>query len=230
MSVQLEIPYRLMRQSGTDQGGVYLDVVGRGVLRLHPRDEGGFAQWLAHLSYNKTWQDPSALQLRVERPVVGWCQQDSRYTFGLPQQWVPAEPGPLTDYGRLFQPSQLRAGVLFEAGQWEAQVFVIDNGPVQEFLATADAESLAALLAAATEITPAGPIQVAALGGETVALLRGTSSTSEGVFDRCYGAFAHGGVLYALWYGVVGGTIGDGAYDRWLADFHTMMATWHWYT
>jgi hypothetical protein len=165
----------------------------------------------------------------VERGVVGWCQQDSRYTFGLPQQWVPAQPGPLADYGRLFQPSQLRAGVLLEAGQWEAQVFVIDNGPAQEFLSKADAESLAALLAAATDITPVGPIQLTALGGETVALMRGTSSTSEGVFDRCYGTFAHGGTLYALWYGVVGGPIGDGAYERWLPDFHTMMATWHWY-
>jgi hypothetical protein len=228
-TVNLEIPYRLIRQCGTDQGSVYLDVVGRGVIRLQPRDSGDFAQWLAHLSYNKTWQAPSPLDLSMQRPVVGWCQQDPRFTFGLPQQWVPVEPGPLADYGRLFYPSALRSGVLLGVGEWEAQVLVIDNGPVQESLKTIDAESLAALLASATEISPIGSIQAAALGGETVALLRGTSVTSDGVFDRCYGAFAHGGVLYALWYGVVGGTIGDGSYERWLPDFHSMMATWHWY-
>jgi len=228
-SVNMEIPYRLVKQCGTDKAGVYLDVVGRGVLRLQPRDGGDFAQWLAHLSHNKTWQAPSPLELVAERQVVGWCQQDPRYTFGLPQQWVAANSGPLADYGRLFQPSVLRAGVLLDGGAWEAQVFVIENGPIQEFIPQPNPDSLAALLVAAIEIRSAGPVQIAAIGGETLALLRGTSETSDGTFDRCYGAFAHDGVLYALWYGVVGGTIGDGSYERWLPDFHSMLATWHWY-
>jgi hypothetical protein len=228
-SVRLEIPYRLIRRCGTDQGGVYLEVVGRGIIRLNPGDRGDFAQWLAHLTFNKTWQQPSPLELRVDRPVVSWCQQDSRFTFGLPQRWVPADPGPLADYGRLFQPSALRAGVLLDAGEWEAQVFVIEHGPVRELLPQADTESLAALLVSATDIFAEGPPQIGTLGGETVALLRGTSTTSEGIFDRGYGAFAHSDVLYALWYGVVGGTVGDGSHERWLPDFHSMMATWHWY-
>ena len=34
---------------------------------------------------------------------------------------------------------------------------------------------------------------------------------------------------FMLWFGILGGSFGDGSYERWLPDFHTMLATWHWY-
>src|ERR1700737_4539405 len=55
-SMSLEVPYRVIQSFGTDRNGVYLDIVGRGRMWLQPRDKGEFHQWLAHLSYNKTWQ------------------------------------------------------------------------------------------------------------------------------------------------------------------------------
>jgi hypothetical protein len=229
-SVDLEIPYRLMRSSGSDARGVWFDVVGRGELRLQPHDRGEFVQWLAHLSHGKTWQPPARVSMQVEAPVVAWCQQDPRFTFGLPDRWIPAPPQALADYGRFFSPSVLRAGVLVDAGEWEPQVFVIDNGPVDAVTRQADAESLAAMLVAATNISPVGPIEVTTLGGEAVALLRGTSWDDEGALDeRCYGILSHGGTSYALWYGIIGGTAGDGSYETWVSHFHTMLATWHWY-
>ncbi len=228
-SVDLEIPYRLIGRWGSEQRGVWLDVVGRGALWLQPHDRGEFGQWLGHLSHGKTWQPPTRVILRAEAAVVGWCQQDPRFTFGLPDRWVPAPPEALASYGAFFHPSVLRAGVLLPADQWEAQVFVIDNGPA-DAVGGADELSLAAMLAAATDIVHNGPIEVTTLGGEPVALLRGYSWDAEGGSnDRCYGALAHGGTSHALWYGVVGGALGDGGYETWLPHFRTMLATWHWY-
>jgi hypothetical protein len=166
--------------------------------------------------------------MQVEAPVVGWCQQDPRFTFGLPDRWVPAPAHALADYGHYFHPSVLRACVILVAGDWEAQVFVIDNGPVDAGRHT-DEESLAAMLAEATNISPHGPIEVTAAAGEPVALLRGYSWPEAEAVDRCYGALAHAGTLYALWYGIVGGTTGDGSYETWAPHFRTMLATWHWY-
>jgi hypothetical protein len=60
-------------------------------------------------------------------------------------------------------------------------------------------------------------------------LARAAKPTPEGVFDRTYGAVVHDGVLFALWHGAVGGTLQDGSHERWLPDFRSMLATWHWY-
>lgn len=228
-SVDLEIPYRLIRRWGTDPRGVWMDVVGRGALWLQPQDRGELAQWLAHLSQGKTWQPPVPATMQVEVPVAGWYRQDPRFTFGLPDRWIVAPPHALADYGRFFHPSVLRGGVLLDAGESEIQVFIIDNGPIDADPGSTEIESLAAMLAAAADISPLGPILATTIGGEPVALLRGLSWSSEGPADRCYGALAHAGTLYALWYGAVGGTPGDGSYEAWVSHFHTMLATWHWY-
>jgi hypothetical protein len=228
-SADLHIPYRLIGRCGSDHRGVWLDVTSRGTLWLHPQDRGEFAQWLAHLSYGKTWQPPVRVAMQVNSPVAGWCQQDPRFTFGLPQRWVQAPPHALADYGRLFAPSVLRAGVVEAAGEWEAQVFVIDNGPVAAPGGRADEQFLAVRLAEAPNISPQGPIEVTTVDGELAALLRSYSWQGGEAVDRCYGAFAHADTMYALWYGVVGGTTGDGSYENWLPAFHTMLATWHWY-
>jgi len=228
-SAELHIPFRLIGRCGSDQRGVWLEVVGRGTMWLLPRDRGEFGQWLAHLSHGKTWQPPVQVTMQASSPVAGWCQQDPRFTFGFPQRWVQAPPHALADYGRLFAPSVLRAGVVESAGEWEAQVFVIDNGPAAAPDGRADEQFLAATLADAPNISPNGPIEVTSVGGELAALLRSYSWQQGEAIDRCYGALVHAGTLYALWYGVVGGTTGDGSYENWLPAFHTMLATWHWY-
>jgi hypothetical protein len=229
-SVDLDIPYRIIRRVGSDQNGIWLDLVGRGALWLHPRDGGEFARWLAHLSRGKTWQEPVRVSMQPEVPVVAWLQQDPRYTFGLPAEWAPVPAENLAGYGQLFQPSILRAGVGLVAGEYEAQVFVIEQGPVAAVGGRTDEESLAAMLAEATHIAPNGPIEVTTLDGEPLALLRGYSRNEQGAVDRCYGAITHAGTLYALWYTVVGGTAGDGSYEAWAPHFRTMLATWHWYS
>jgi hypothetical protein len=228
-SVNLEFPYRVIRRFGQDGDKVYLDIAGRGPLWLHPRDRGEFHQWLAHLSYNKMWEPPTPIVIQAESPVLGWCQQDPTFTFGLPERWGSPPPRALADYGREMLPSLLRAGVGLDAGEWEGQMFVIDNGSLQAAGRQANAESLAAMMAEVTAISPFGPIQQTTIGGDEAVLLRGTSQTPTGVFDRCYCFFGHGDTLYALMYGVVGGQLGDGSYERWLPHFHTMIATWHWY-
>lgn len=225
-TVDLEIPFRIVRSCGADQRGVWLDVVGRGAVWLQPKDKGEFGQWLAHLSYDRTWRPPQTLT-PAPGPVAGWCQQDPRYTFGMPAGWGAPPAAALADYARLFQPSIIRCAVGLDAGQWEAQVFVIEDGPWD---GPVDGDSLAASILSATNINPAGSAQAINLGGDTAALVRGTSWSSAGQEERCYGAVVHGGTRFMLWYATVGGAIGDGAYERYLADFHTMLATWHWYS
>lgn len=228
-SVDLEIPYRVIRRSGSDPRGVWLDVVGRDAIWLQPQDRGEFGQWLARLTDGKTWRAPERVTMRAEVPVVGWLQQDPRFTLGLPAGWVPAPPPALADYGRFFLPSVLRAGALLDAGVHEAQVLVIENGPASAVTPKSDEDSLAAIFASAANITPNGPITITTAGGEPLALLRGFSWAEGRLEDRCYGALARAGVSYAIWYTIAGGNAGDGSYEAWLPHFHTMLATWHWY-
>jgi hypothetical protein len=228
-SVNLEIPYRAIVGWGRERNSVRIDLVGRGPMWLQPRDKGEFQQWLAHLSYNKTWQPPTPVQIQAQVPIVSWCQQDPHFTFGLPERWGSAPPHLLADYARGFLPSVVRAAVGIDAGRWEIQVFVIDDGSLQARGRPASTESLDAMLSEATNISPIGPVQLAMLGGEPLLLLRGTSWTPEGLVDRCYGSIAHRDTHYMLWYNIVDARVGDGSYEAWLPHFHTMIATWHWY-
>jgi hypothetical protein len=228
-SVNLEIPYRAIQSWSKDHDKVRLDIVGRGPMWLRPRDRGDFQQWLAHLSYNKTWQPPTPIQIQAQVPIVSWCQQDPHFTFGLPERWNPPPPQFLADYARGFLPSIARAAVGLDAGRWEIQVFVIDDGSLQARGRPANIESLDAMLAQMTNVSPIGPVQLATLGGEPLLLLRGTSWTAEGWVDRCYGSIAHRDTHYMLWFNIVDARVGDGSYEAFLPHFHTMIATWHWY-
>ena len=228
-AVNLDVPFRAIRSWGEDANNVRLDIIGRGAMQLRPRDRGEFKQWLAHLSYNKTWQPPTPVQIQAQVPIVGWCQQNPVFTFGLPQGWNAAPPAYLADYARGFLPSVVRAAVGLNAGRWEVQVFVIDDGSMQARGKDSTTESLAAMLAEATGISPIGPVQLATLGGEPLLLLRGTSWTAEGLVDRGYGSIVHRDTHYMLWYNIVDARVGDGSYEAWLPHFHTMIASWHWY-
>ena len=115
------------------------------------------------------------------------------------------------------------------AGQWEPQVVVLDNGLLQNDGSQSIVETLAADFGEASNITPLGPPQLLSLDGDPLVLMRGTSWTSLGWVDRGMGSAAHKGNSFLLWYNVTDAKVGDGSYERWLPDFHTMIATWHWY-
>ncbi len=228
-SAELHIPFRLIGRCGSDQRGVWLEVVGRGTMWLLPRDRGEFGQWLAHLSHGKTWQPPVQVTMQASSPVAGWCQQDPRFTFGFPQRWVQAPPHALADYGRLFAPSVLRAGVVESAGEWEAQVFVIDNG--QQPRQTAGPTSSSWRRRSLTRRTshPTARSRSRAWAANSPRCCEVTPGSRARPSTAAMARSSHAGTLYALWYGVVGGTTADGSYENWLPAFHTMLATWHWY-
>jgi hypothetical protein len=228
-TVDYEIPYRIIRQWGTDRRGVWLDVVGQGVMSVQPQDRGEFAQWFAHLSHEKTWRDPTPLEVTPQRPVVGWCQQDRRFVFGMPGGWVHPTPQAFTEYARNFAPWTQRALIFIEDGDWEAQVLVFDLTGDQARDSPTEPELLAVECAAATSISPMGPIHLTNLDGQPAVLMRGVSSTWGGIVDRTYVHLNRHGVPYGIWYSVLGGAVGDGSHERWLPDFRTMLATWHWY-
>jgi hypothetical protein len=226
-SVDLEIPYRLVRRWGREPQGVWVEVVGRAAIWLHTAADQTLADWIAHLSHEKTWQPPLPLELPAPSAIGGWCQQDPRFTFAFPPGWNYFPPAAFADYAGSFAPDVLRCGVGIDAGQWEVQVLVIDCGPAPANLTHPDPDSLAAALIEG--LNPPGATWSVTLDGEPAVLARVAKPTTEGIFDRTYGAIVHHGVLFALWYGTVGGTIGDGSHERWLPDFHSMLASWHWY-
>jgi len=226
--VDLQIPYRLVRRWGREAHGVWLEVVGRGPIWLQTSADQDLAGWIAHLSQGRTWQPPIPMDLPGPSSAIGgWCQQDPRFTFGFPQGWDYFPRDAFADFARSFTPDLLRCGVGLDAGRWEVQVLVIDCGPASAHLPHADPESLSALLIEG--LNPPGVISLVTLDGDPAVLARAAKPTAEGVFDRTYGAVVHDGVLFALWYGAVGGTLGDGSHERWLPHFHSMLATWHWY-
>lgn len=229
-ALDLEIPYRVIRNWGHDQRGVYLDLVRRGPMWLQPADSGDFQQWLAHLSYGKTWQAPVQFEARTEVPIVGWCQQDRRFTFGLPEGWGSPPQAAVADFARDFLPSVLIACVGLNGGQWEPQLVVLDNGLLQIDGTQDLIEALAADFGEASNITPLGSPQLLSVDGDPLVLIRGTSWTSNGWVDRGMGSIAHKGNSFLLWYNITDAKVGDGSYERWLPHVHTMIATWHWYS
>ena len=225
--VDLQIPYRLVRRWGREAHGVWLEVVGRGPIWLQTSADQEIAGWIADLSRGRTWQPPTPMDLPHPPAIGGWCQQDPRFTFAFPQGWDYFPRDAFADFARSFTPDLLRCGVGLDAGRWEVQVLVIDCGPASAHLAQTDPESLAALLVEG--LSPPGVLSMVRLDGDPAVLARAAKPTAEGVFDRTYGAVVHDGGLFALWYGTVGGTPQDGSHERWLPDFHSMLATWHWY-
>jgi hypothetical protein len=225
--VDLQIPYRLVRRWGQEAHGIWLEIVGRGPIWLQTSADQELAGWIAHLSQGRTWQPPTPIDLPRPPAIGGWCQQDPRFTFAFPQGWDYFPRDALADFARSFTPDLLRCGVGLNAGEWEVQALVIDCGPASAHLSQTDPESLAALLIEG--LSPPGVVSLVRLDGDPAVLARAAKPTAEGVFDRTYGAVVHDGALFALWYGTVGGTRGDGSHERWLPDFHSMLATWHWY-
>lgn len=225
--VDLQIPYRLVRRWGREAHGVWLEVVGRGPIWLQTSADQKLAGWIGDLSQGRTWQPPTPMDLPRAPAIGGWCQQDPRFTFAFPQGWDYFPRDAFADFARSFTPDLLRCGVGLDAGRWEVQVLVIDCGPASAHLAQTDPESLAALLVEG--LSPPGVLSMVRLDGDPAVLARAAKPTAEGVFDRTYGAVVHDGGLFALWYGTVGGTPQDGSHERWLPDFHSMLATWHWY-
>lgn len=226
-SVDMDLSYRLVRRWGLHEQGVWLDVVGRATLWVHTSADEELAGWIGHLSQGRTWQPPLPMDLPVPSAIGGWCQQDPRFTFAFPPGWGLFEPGAFADYAQSFTPDLLRCGVGSDAGPWEVQMLVIDCGPASQHLTHTDPETLAAQLVEG--LNPPGPLTLITLGGEPAVLARATKPTAEGLFDRTYGVVVHRGVLFAFWYGTVGGPPGDGSHERWLPDFHSILATWHWY-
>lgn len=229
-TLELEIPYRLIRTWGADQRGVYLDLLKRGAMWLHPQDRGDFQQWLAHLAYGKTWVRPEPEEAKAEVPIVGWCQQDRRFTFGMPAGWGQPPPEAWAISARNFLPSTQVACIGMNAGQWEPQMVVVDIGLAQTDSSQDLVEALAADIAEASSITPKGGRQLLSLNGDPMVLTRGTSlTTTREWVDRGYGSVVHKGSQFLLWYNIVDASVGDGSYERWLPDLHSMIATWHWY-
>ncbi|MDQ6874917.1 MAG: hypothetical protein M3042_07645 [Actinomycetota bacterium] len=226
-AVDLEIPYRMVRGWGRDGHGVWFDVVGRGVIRVQTAAVDELTGWLRHLTHGRTWQAPIPTELRAPPAIGGWCQQDARFTFAYPPGWGTVDQRALADYSMSFAPDRLTCGVGTEAGRWEGQVLVIDCGPAAAHISHPGVESLAALLIEG--LYPPGPTSLVMLDGAPAVLGRAAHPTPEGIFDRTYGFVVHGGVLYALWYGTVGGALGDGSHEHWLPAFHSLLATWHWY-
>ncbi len=227
-TIEQEIPYGLLKRFGTERHGVYLDVFGQNAVWIQPQDRGEFTQWLAHLSYGKTWTDPAPVEVRQELAVADWCQ-DSRFVFGLPAGWVRPPAAGLGQQAAACAPWILRAAVCTELGDWEAQVLVMEVTGEDARNSPTDPVMMAAEFAAGTKITPLRPTQLYALDTTPGVMMRGMSSVAGASFDRTYVVVNRGGVPIVVWYTVVGGALGDGSHERWLPDFHTMLATWHWY-
>jgi hypothetical protein len=228
-TMEFEIPYALLTRWGQTRDGVYLDIFGRDVIWIQPSDNGELVQWLAHLSYEKTWKPPTPLDVEARLPIMGWCQQDPRYTFGMPDEWGNPDPLAFAEYGRNFLPSFLRSMVGLTVGDIEAQLIVVETGGEEARAMPSDVDGMATALASATNVHPIGAIRSLTIDGQPAVLMRGTSLTRDGVTDRTYVHVNRNGVYFIIWYGLVDDVAGSGNHERWFPAFETMLATWHWY-
>jgi hypothetical protein len=228
-TIDIQIPYALIKRWGNESAGVYLDVAGEGVIWLRPNDHGEFGQWLAHLSHGQTWIPPLHLAFLPEVETAGWCQQDQRFTFALPAGWTgPSDMRAFAEFSRQVHPLAIRAVVGDGNTEIEIQFIVFELVGGEPAPTDFDPEEMAAGFVAALGISPVGPLHIIDLGGTPATFVRSTAWTPEGPQERTWVSVIHNGIAFIMWYQVVGAQFGDGNHDRFMPELRTILATWRW--
>jgi hypothetical protein len=226
-----ELPYSTVKSWRTTRHGLEIERVKFSPVRLRSHDQESLVQQFASLAENHTWRPPVAEELAVEREVVGWCQQDARFTFGVPVGWVPPDAEWMAAMVRAVPGRPVAMVQLLDAGRtiWNVLVAELSRDAYlnPEFVEEA-ADEVAAQLAGSMRGNVIGPIRILSLGGERAIAMR-VSSAPDDPRDVTHIFFTHDGAFFAVLYAVVPSLAGDGGCEAHLPDLHTMLATWKWY-
>jgi hypothetical protein len=225
-----DLAYSTVRNWKATQQGLEIERVKFDPVRLRASDHDTLVQWFARLAEGHTWQPPVAEQLTAEREVAQWCQQDPRFTFGVPPGWEWPGQAWMAMMGQRTPGRPIAALTTgYTDVYWNALVVELmrDEYLNPEFVEEA-ADEVAAQIAGDMRGSVVGPIRILSLGGERTIAMR-VSGPPDDKRDVTYMFLTHNGAFFLVMYAVVGSVATDGDYYICLPDVNTMLATWHWY-
>jgi hypothetical protein len=228
-----EVPYATVTGWSTGRRGLEVHRVKWAPLRIRARDQASLESWFSELSGGRTWQPPIAETVQVERQITGWNQQSPSFTFGCPAGWEYADPSWMAavsaESGGAGRAVAAMRNGLDPAIAWTVLVLEIPaTDELNPALVEQAADDVAAQLASAMHAEVVGRTKVVSVGGERGIVMR----TCRSVFDSIdveHIWLSHGNRFYDISYVSCPAIAGDGLYDRFLPDFHTMIASWQWY-
>jgi hypothetical protein len=246
----ITVPYRTITGWQVIPQGLQIERVAWAALAVQVHDPGSFQQWFARLAEGQTWQPPTLTTLEASQEVVGLCQDDPRFTFGLPAGFAPSDPQWLA--GKQQQsPGRIVAsvnqligddvGVCFWVMEMPLSLFSADEVSPQTVVEKPEEVAAAMAYAGGTPFTD--PVELVTLGGERastfhLSFVGPEPKEHEYVFVTHHGTFYLG--TFTLWPNVPNIEGVDAATRQdWQArlallrvarreDFHTMLATWRW--
>jgi hypothetical protein len=228
-NVDVSVPFRTITSWKATASGVEITRVGWAPLRVDTSDPQGFAGWFGYLANGKTWRPPVLQSLQVECPVVSWCQQDPRFTFGLPEGWLGATPDWFARAGQYMAPDRVVAAVCRYDGPIELTFWVVQKAQPDPRMTQAvieqGADEVAADMAMRSRGSFADPIELADVGGERATIFH-LSRGAPDPLESVHIFVTHDGGLYN---GTLRVPSQDDQYRGAVHELHTMLATWHWY-
>lgn len=226
----VHVPYRTITSWRRDRDALELERVGWAPLRIEVHDLGSFQQWFEYFAAGKTWVPPRLQTVEAMVPVVGSCQQDRRFAFGVPAGWSDADREWLAWVGEDYTPARVVAGVrrLSPPVALNFVVLEIPRGeePTLDSVASRPDE-VAAQMAYFSGGSFSDPVELLDLDGEAATSFHISQPGAEPQ-ERTYLFVTHAGSFFGAVFAVLPTPADDGPYRQALPELHTMLATWHW--
>lgn len=168
----------------------------------------------------------------LSREIVGWCQQDLRFTFGVPEGWSVADPEWLAGLTEDYAPGAcVIAGARRFTPTLTLNMFVMEIFPNEELTpATIEqtADEVAAHMAMSAGANFTDPVELIDLDGERATRFHLTYPRL-GPAEVAHFFETHRARLYKGAFFVGPTPTGDARYREALPDLNSMLATWHWH-
>jgi hypothetical protein len=200
-------------------------------LAVSVNDPKSFLEWFPYLVTGNTWKPPILEAPNQSGPIVGWCQHDRRFTFGIPQGWVLGDRDWLAWWEEDYRPARVVAGVRQLVGDAALIMLVLEVPPNKDLNAEMienHADEIAAQMATWFGGTFDDPIRLVDLHGDRATMFHLSRRSGPEPMEVNHFFVVHEGQVFA---GRFAGTSpsGDAAYRRARPDLDSMMATWNWY-
>jgi hypothetical protein len=209
----VHVPFRTITSWRDTPGGVELERVGWAPLRADVHDPSSFRQWFAYLATDKTWRPPVLTTPQVCRPIVEWCQQDPRLTFGLPEGWSAASAEWLAGLTEDFAPhGRAIAGARRFSPPLTLNMFIVELFPSEELapeMIERTADEVAAQMAMGADASFTDPVELLDVDSERATLFHLTHP-KVGPADVAHFFVTHAGCLYKGTFFVGPTPAGDG--------------------
>jgi hypothetical protein len=226
----VSVPFRTITSWEADRGGLTLYRAGWAPIRLHVNDPKSLREWFEYLAAGHLWRPPVLETVYATRPIEAWCQQDHRFTFGIPWGWFLGDPEWLRSWEADYAPARVLAGVRRMELPSALLMMVLELPPDDEInpdLIENHGDELAAHTAYFFGGAFHDPIRLIDVDGTRAMLFhvsRGYPDPME--VEQFY--MLRGGRIFNGRYAVAT-PAGDEAYHSARPDFESMLATWHWY-